>query len=69
MALELQFANFNNYANLDFLSAKTPEELRALIVKWRGQLRVVSLYFDGQNHIAWVQTNFPMKKTKIQGVK
>lgn len=66
MAQELEFSSFNAYANLGFFSAKSPEELQAQIVKWRGQLQVISIYFDGKQHIAWIRTNFPIKK-KIKG--
>lgn len=67
MALELEFSSFNAFANLGFFTGKTPEELQGQIVKWRGQLQVISIYFDGKQHVAWVRTNFPIKK-KTKGV-
>lgn len=68
MGLALEFTSFNGARNLQFLSAKTPDELQALIVQIRSQVSILTIYFDGTNHIAWVQTNFPIKKGITNGI-
>lgn len=62
MALELEFANFNVNRSLDFMTGETPEDLLAQIRRFRSQLQILALYWDGKQHIAWVRTNFPIKK-------
>jgi hypothetical protein len=60
--MEFQFSSFNQSSNLGFLAAKSPEELQAKVTSLKCRTSIVAIYFDGSQHIAWLQTNFPIKK-------
>jgi hypothetical protein len=62
---ELPFDSLNTMKNINFLEAQSPEELMAQIVQIKMPIRILSIYYHGTRHIAWVQGNF---KKKIKGV-
>jgi hypothetical protein len=67
--MQLEFSSFNVVRNVDVLSAKSAEALRDLIKSLKMEVSIISIYFDGKNHLAWVQTNFPIKrKSNLKGV-
>jgi hypothetical protein len=56
--------NLSNYANLDFLTGSSPEELKAQLAQIRLPHKIVSIYGAGTTHVAWVVTSQPIKKQK-----
>lgn len=59
------FSSLNPYEKLDFLEASTPQELLKMIQAYSGQIKILTIYSVGTNHIAWVQHGFQkLKKGK-----
>ncbi len=51
------FDNLNHYGTtLEYLEGKSPGDLQALIKKVRLPTRILTIYFDGTNHVAWMVT-------------
>ena len=62
--MELEFTNLNGFSNLTYLEASTPSELEKMIKSIRVPLGLITIYFDGTKHIAWVRGNFKKKIKK-----
>jgi hypothetical protein len=60
---ELKFQSLNGVGeSLDFLEASSPAELLAMIRKIRLPTKIVSIYRNGSQHIAWIQTEAKLIK-------
>jgi len=60
--------NLTSYPNLNFLLSESLEGLRHDLSQIRLPHKILSFYFDGKNHVAWVSTTRPLKKSN-KGVK
>lgn len=58
------FENLNQYANIEFLTASSPEELKAQILQIKTPIRIVQMYAAGTRHVVWFQTSDKINKVK-----
>jgi len=62
--------HLGSYQQLDFLTGKSPEELRDQLRQIKQPSKVIALYAVGGSHIAWVNLTRPIvKKTAEQGAQ
>lgn len=54
--------NLSNLAGLDFLTAPSPEELKAQLAQIRLPFKLVAIYGGANYHIAWLVPTQPLKK-------
>lgn len=59
---ELEFSNLNAFGGLEFLSANSPEALKAQITQIRSPIKIVSMYSSGTNHYVWFLSDVKIKK-------
>jgi hypothetical protein len=58
--------NLSGSAYLDFLTAPSPEELKAQIRMLRTPHKLVSIYAAGSVHVAWILPMFPNEVERIK---
>jgi hypothetical protein len=56
--------NLSNYANLDYLEARSTEELLRQLQQIRLPHKIISIYAYGNKHVAWVSLTQKIKKIK-----
>jgi len=56
------FTSLNPYGGLQFLAGATPEQLQKQLESIKSPLKLVNLYHDGKNHIAWFLCDVKIKK-------
>jgi hypothetical protein len=60
---ELKFTGLNGVGeSLDFIEAASPAELLTQIKKIRLPTKIVAIYRNGSQHIAWIQTEAKLIK-------
>lgn len=58
------FTNLNILQALDVLSADNAEALRDMIRSIPLPVKIISIYKDGNKHVAWILTEAKIKKLK-----
>lgn len=61
--------NLSGYRNLDFLTGSSPEDLRSQLTQIKLPFKVVAMYSQGSNHVAWIVPTQPIKKIMKKGVR
>ena len=56
--------NLSSYPNLDFLIGSSPEELKKQLDQIRLPFKILALYAQGGNHVAWVSLSRQLIKKK-----
>jgi len=56
------FDNLNLYSNIDFIQARSPQELIDLIKQIKTPIRIISIVTNGGFQVCYFQTNNPVKK-------
>lgn len=51
--------NLSGSQHIDFLTAQSPEEMRAQLRAMRSPHRIVGMYAVGSAHVAWIVPMFP----------
>jgi hypothetical protein len=54
--------NLSNYPHIDFLKANSAEALQEALKLIRLPFRIITIYHDGKNHVAWVSPVRPLRK-------
>lgn len=58
----------NTHPYLEFFQARTPDELKLQLRSVPGPYRLITLYWDGSNHVAWISPERKVfKVTKAKG--
>jgi hypothetical protein len=58
--------NLSPYMGLEFLTGSSPEELLAQLRQIKIQYKILAIYAQGPNHVAWVDTGaLKIKKVKL----
>lgn len=59
----------NNHMHLTFLRAKTPEGLELQFKQFTIPWKLRSMYHDGKNHIAWIESSERLKIIRLKQEK
>ena len=60
--------NLTSYPNLDYINAPSLRGLKETLDSIRLPFKIISIYFDGKNHCAWLSLTRKLIKTnKNQG--
>lgn len=54
--------DLNGYSNIDYLEAKTPDELRDLIRSIPFPIEILTIYGTKSGHIAWIRTHGKIRR-------
>lgn len=58
-------ANLSPYAGLEFFVGNSPEQLLAQLKSIRVPFKLIAIYAQGPNHVAWIDSGaIKLKKTK-----
>ncbi len=56
--------NISGYKNIDLLTGASPEEIKAQLVQIKLPYKLIAIYSQGSNHVAWIVPTQPIQKTK-----
>jgi hypothetical protein len=59
--------NLSGYKTLEFLTGKTPDELKEQLLSIKLPYKIVSIYAVGSSHIAWIVPTVQLKKITKKG--
>lgn len=54
--------SLSGYKNIDFLTGSSPEELKAQLGSIKLPFKLIAVYAQGSNHVAWIVPTQPIKK-------
>lgn len=57
--------NLSSYPNLDFLTARSPQELKDQLDQIRLPFKIIAIYSVGGSHVAWISLTKKIIKKEI----
>ena len=54
--------SLSQHKNIEFLTGSSPEELKAQLTSIKLPYKLVAIYAQGSNHVAWIIPTQPIKK-------
>ena len=61
---ELEFANLNNYSQIEFLTGDSPEQLKAQLLEIKSPIKILHMYSSGSKHYVWFLSQDKINKVK-----
>ena len=57
--------NLSSYLNLEYFTGASPEEIKLQLEQIRMPYKIIAMYSQGTNHVAWVSHTNKISKKKV----